>query len=60
MADHSDVLRLLEQHALWNKGIGWIDAHLLASALLTGCGLWTLDRPLRAVAGRLHVSYSVT
>jgi predicted nucleic acid-binding protein len=48
-----EVLRLVEERRLWGMGIGWIEAHLLASALLTGCGLWTLDRRLRRAAARL-------
>jgi hypothetical protein len=28
------------------RGIGWVDDHLLASAKLSGCGLWFLDRRL--------------
>src|SRR5713101_6357244 len=30
--------------------IGWIDAHLLVSARLSRCSLWTLDRLLLRVA----------
>ncbi len=52
---HDEVLRLLEERHLWGKGIGWVDAHLLLAALLTGCGLWTLDRPLRVVARDLNL-----
>lgn len=52
-ARHSEVLHLVARHRLWGRGIGWVDAHLLASALLTGCRLWTLDRRLDAAAGQL-------
>ncbi len=51
-AAHEEVMRLIEARKLWGFGIGWIDAHLLASALLSGCQFWTLDgRLLRAAAG---------
>jgi predicted nucleic acid-binding protein len=44
-------MRLIEARKLWGLGIGWIDAHLLASALLSDCQFWTLDgRLLRAAA----------
>jgi hypothetical protein len=56
MASHDEVLHLLEQHRLWGRGTGWIDAHLLASALLTGCRLWTADRRLHRLATELNVS----
>jgi predicted nucleic acid-binding protein len=48
-AAHEEVMRLIEARKLWGLGIGWIDAHLLASALLSDCQFWTLDgRVLRA------------
>src|SRR5208337_4689229 len=50
-ATHAEVMRLLEFRKLWGLGIGWIDAHLLASALLSDCQFWTLDgRLVRAAA----------
>ena len=49
-ATHEEVLRLVEDRKLWGLGIGWIDAHLLASALLSNCQLWTLDERLERVA----------
>lgn len=46
LATHEEVLQLVENRKLWGFGIGWVDAHLLASALLSNCQLWTLDRRL--------------
>ncbi len=54
-AEHSEVLAFLEQHRLYGKGIGWIDAHLLASAALTRCRLWTLDSHLGDTAASLKL-----
>jgi len=56
MADHDDVLALVERHRLHGRGIGWIDAHLLAAARLADASLWTLDGPLRGAATRVGVS----
>ena len=52
VAENYEVLRLVEQHRLFGKGIGWIDAHLLTSALLTHCRLWSDDVRLHGLAGR--------
>ena len=49
-ATHEEVLRLIEVRQLWGMGIGWIDAHLLASAILSECQLWTLDANLLRAA----------
>jgi hypothetical protein len=46
-----EIHELVEARALAGAGIGWVDAHLLASALSERAEVWTLDRRLaRAVA----------
>jgi len=56
VAQHLEVLALIERTPLWGRGIGWVDAHLLASALLDRIRLWTLDRRLAHVAHDLGVA----
>jgi predicted nucleic acid-binding protein len=54
VARDADVLRLIEDLALSGSGIGYMDAHLLASVLLTsGARVWTRDKALRTVARQL-------
>jgi predicted nucleic acid-binding protein len=56
-ASDEDVIRLIERHQLYGTGVGFVDAHLVATCLLTrGTYLWTRDRKLAAVADRLGVS----
>jgi hypothetical protein len=55
-AAHEEVLHLVESGRLWGLGLGWVDAHLVASALLTRCVLWTLDRRLAQAAQRAGVT----
>ena len=55
LLETEEVLNFLESRRLYGRGIGWVDAHLLASTLLTGCVLWTLDKPLRRAAADLNV-----
>lgn len=50
VADHEEVLVLVEDHRLSGRGIGWVDAHLLASSRLSGARLITLDAPLLRAA----------
>ena len=56
VAEHDEVLAFVEAHRLMGSGIGWIDAHLLASASLAGTPLWTRDTRLRIVARRLGLA----
>jgi hypothetical protein len=52
----SEVRRMIEYHALYSRGIGLIDAHLIASCLITsGTELWTPDISLRNVAQSLRI-----
>jgi len=56
MATHAEVLYLMEENELRGGGLGWVDLHLLASVLLYGCRLWTLDPLLHSTAHMLNVS----
>ena len=55
VAEHSEVFELLESKKLHGRGLGWIDLHLLASALITNCALWTLDKPLADAVRSLRI-----
>jgi predicted nucleic acid-binding protein len=57
-ASNDEVLAMLEQHRFFGRCLGWVDVHLLASARLTGCRLWTLDTPLRDAAADFKIGYS--
>ncbi len=50
VASDSEVLLLIERDRLMGRGIGYVDAHLLASAKLSHCQLWSQDRRLVALA----------
>ena len=50
VASDSEVLLLIERGNLMGRGIGYVDAHLLAAAKLSRCGLWTQDRRLAVLA----------
>ncbi len=56
VAETTEVLRLVEQAQLYGTGIGFVDAHLLASARLTPDVLiWTNDKRLSAAADRFSL-----
>ncbi len=56
-AEHEEVLRFVESHRLMGKGLGYVDMHLVASAVMTGIPLWTLDKRLADISSALRVSY---
>ena len=55
--DHSDIMGFIEYRKIMNKGIGYIDVHLLASALVSETPLWTLDKALKNIASQLYIEY---
>lgn len=61
VAHDDEVLRLIEQEHLFGLGVGYVDAHLLASVRLTpDTSLWTRDKRLSAIADRLALAARVT
>jgi predicted nucleic acid-binding protein len=57
VASDEEVLRLINHQMLFGRGIGYVDAHLLAAVRLTaGSKLWTRDRRLQAVAAQLGLA----
>jgi predicted nucleic acid-binding protein len=59
VVEHQEALTFIESHALMGKGLGYIDVHLLASCILTGLPIWTLDKKLERVADMLHCRYQL-
>ncbi len=57
LADHEEVMRFIETNQLMGKGLGYVDIHLLASAVLTNVSLWTLDKRLSKAAATLGIKF---
>lgn len=57
-ATHHEVLLFIDRHRLMGRGIGYVDACLLASAMLAGARIWTRDRRLATVAAELMCAHS--
>lgn len=57
MVPNDEVVEFVRDRRLHGRGIGWIDAHLLASALVGRLHLWTADPRLAAVAAELGINY---
>jgi predicted nucleic acid-binding protein len=55
---HAEVVEFVRHRNLQGLGVGWIDLHLLASAVVARCQLWTADPRFAALASRLGVAYA--
>ena len=60
VATDNEVLFFIDEHELMGRGIGYVDAHLLASARLGGVMLWTRDKRLHATAAELGLAHAAT
>lgn len=56
VASREEVLFFIEKKAIRGIGIGFIDAHLLASTAIATSRLWTRDKRLRKVAANLALA----
>ncbi len=54
---HREVVEFVRHRNLHGRGVGWIDAHLLASALVQRFHLWTADTRLSDLAAELGIAY---
>ena len=55
---HGEVVAFVRARQLRGRGVGWIDVHLLASALVGRLTLWTADRRLVTLAKELGIAYT--
>ena len=59
MVPHQEVVAFVRDRGLFGRGVGWIDIHLLASAIVGRLQVWTADPRFAAVAQELGVAYGV-
>lgn len=55
--EHEEVMKFIEDHTLMGKGLGYIDIHLIASAILTEIPVWTVDKKLNEISSKLGIGY---
>jgi len=54
---HRDVVTFVRHRNLHGRGVGWIDIHLLASAIVGRFQVWTADPRFRALSAELDVAH---
>ena len=57
LANHEEILQFIEENRLMGKGLGYVDVHLSASAVLSGVQMWTYDRRLNEANEAVGIRY---
>ena len=55
--EHQELLLFIERNHLMGIGLGFVDVHLLAAAVLAGISLWTLDKRLKRASAKLDIDF---
>lgn len=57
VVEHEEFLLFIDRNQLMGKGLGFVDVHLLAAAMLAGVPLWTQDKKLKQACSQLNVDF---
>ena len=57
---HRELVVFVRDRNLYGRGVSWIDIHLLASALVSRCYLWTADSRLATIATEFGIAYELS
>ncbi|SPF41480.1 Putative nucleic acid-binding protein, contains PIN domain (fragment) [Syntrophobacter sp. SbD1] len=57
LAKHEEILQFIDLNRLMGKGLGYIDLHLSASAVLTRVPVWSYDKKLNEANEGLGIRY---
>jgi len=55
---HEEVVEFVRMRRLSGRGVGWVDIHILASAVVAGIPVWTADPRFSTLASELRIAYS--
>jgi predicted nucleic acid-binding protein len=57
---HGEIVDFVRARKLFGLGVGWIDVHILASAVVNRMQIWTADPRFAAAAKDLHLAFDGT
>jgi predicted nucleic acid-binding protein len=57
LATHEEVMHFIDSRHLMGRGLGYVDVHLLSSAVLSEVSILTYDQKLKTIAAKLDIHY---
>ncbi len=58
LLEHDEIMEFIEVRKIMNHGIGYVDVHILGSAIVSETPLWTLDKSLKKAANKHSIEYT--
>ena len=58
VVEHEELLLFIEHNKMMGTGLGFVDVHLMAAAILASIPLWTLDKKFKQSCARLNIDFS--
>ncbi len=55
--EQEELLLFIEHNRMMGIGLGFVDVHLVAAAMLAGIPLWSQDKKLRRACSRLNIYF---
>lgn len=59
VAENEELLLFIEHKKMMGTGLGFVDVHLMAAAMLAGIPLWTHDKKLKQACSHLNIDYVI-
>jgi predicted nucleic acid-binding protein len=59
LLEHDEIMDFIEGRNIINQGIGYVDVHILGSAIISETPLWTLDKSLKKIAKQMAIEYCI-
>jgi len=59
MVPHHEVVAFVRDRDLHGRGVGWVDVHILASAIVGRLQLWTAEPHFSALASEFGLAYEL-
>jgi len=57
VAQHEEIMTFIDRHRLMGRGLGYVDVHLLAAAVLSDVWLWTDDKALASASKAMGTEF---
>ena len=59
VVEDEELLLFIEHNQVMGTGLGLVDVHLIAAAILANIPIWTQDKKLKQMCSQLNMDFSI-